>query len=295
MFYRRKLLLGLLQAFENNLEKMRLQKLLFLLSRFQKGNGCYQFIPYKYGCYSFQSAADLKTLAKYNMVQETDNSVSKTTDTDYLLQLKISDRQAIKSLKALYGGKTSTELTRSTYISHPYYAINSLIAKDVLNADQYERVLQARPKKNETILFTIGYEGLSLEEYLNKLIVNDIRLLCDVRNNPLSMKFGFSKNMLRSACESVGIAYEHIPEVGIQSEDRQELNSQTDYDLLFESYKMNLLPNTFDNQKNILNLLLKYKRIALTCFEANICQCHRGPLAEAITKLDGWQYQVRHL
>jgi hypothetical protein len=295
MYYRRKLLLGLLQVFNNDLQKIRLQKLLFLLSRFQKDKSSYQFVPYKYGCYSFQSIADLNTLVKYNIIQQDQNHVLKISDVDYLAQLKPSDKQAILSLKTVYGGKTNEELTKSTYISHPYYAINSLIAKDILSTEQYQRVLDARPKKSKIILFTIGYEGLPLEEYLNKLITNDIRLLCDVRNNPLSMKFGFSKSQLKSACESVGIAYEHLPEVGIQSEDRQELNSQADYDLLFESYKKEVLPDTIDNQKIILNLLQKHQRIALTCFESNICQCHRKPLAEAITKLEGWNYEVRHL
>jgi uncharacterized protein (DUF488 family) len=295
MYYRRKLLLGLLQAFDDDLEKIRLQKLLFLLTRFQKTESSYEFVPYKYGCYSFQSAADLNTLGKYNIIEQEGNHVRKTSDVDYLLQLKPTDRQAIKSLKAVYGVKTNEELTRSTYISHPYYAINSLIAKDILGPEQYQRVVAARPKKEKTVLFTIGYEGITLEAYLNKLIANDVRLLCDVRNNPLSMKFGFSKNQLKSACESLGIIYVHLPEVGIQSADRQELNNQADYDQLFKVYKAVTLTETVDNQKTILSLLQKHKRIALTCFEANICQCHRKPLAESITQFEGWEYELRHL
>lgn len=294
MYYRRKLLLGLLQVFNNDLEKTRLQKLLFLLSRFQKDNS-YQFVPYKYGCYSFQSVADINTLEKYNILQQGKNRITKVSDVDYLAQLKPADKQAIRSLKAIYGAKSVEELTKSTYISHPFYAINSLIAKDILSKEQYQRVLDARPNKDKTTLFTIGYEGITLEEYLNKLIINDIRLLCDVRNNPLSMKFGFSKTQLKSACESIGIAYVHLPEVGIQSEDRQELNAQADYDRLFKTYKETTLKETIDNQKIILNLLIKHKRIALTCFEANICQCHRKPLAEAIAGLEGWDYEIRHL
>jgi len=295
MYYRRKLLLGLLQAFDDDLEKIRLQKLLFLLTRFQKTESSYEFVPYKYGCYSFQSAADLGTLEKYNIIGQEGNHIRKIADVDYLMQLKPTDRQAIKSLKTVYGLKTNEELTRSTYISHPYYAINSLIAKDILNAEQYQRVVEARPKKQKTVLFTIGYEGITLEAYLNKLIANDIRLLCDVRNNPLSMKFGFSKNQLKSACESLGIIYEHLPEVGIQSADRQELNKQADYDQLFKVYKAVTLTETIDNQKTILSLLQEHQRIALTCFEANICQCHRKPLAEAITQFEGWEYELRHL
>ncbi len=45
----------------------------------------------------------------------------------------------------------------------------------------------------------------------------------------------------------------------------------------------------------ILNLLREHKRIALTCFEANICQCHRKHLAEAIEHLANFKYEVNHL
>jgi hypothetical protein len=30
----------------------------------------------------------------------------------------------------------------------------------------------------------------------------------------------------------------------------------------------------------------------LTCFEANICQCHRKHLAEAIIQLPQWKYEL---
>src|SRR5690606_40792860 len=70
--------------------------------------------------------------------------------------------------------------------------------------------------------------GISLEEYLLRLLKNDIKVLVDVRNNPLSMKFGFSKGQLRKFCDNLGIKYVHIPEVGIRSEQRQELKSQAE-------------------------------------------------------------------
>ena len=294
MYYRRKILLGLLQAFGNELEKTRLQKLLFLLSRYQKERS-YEFVPYKYGCYSFQSIADIQTLSKYNIIHQQNQQVIKCTDTDFFSELKPVDRKAIRDLKNAYGDKNGKELTKLTYISHPYYAINSLIAEDILSAEQFQRVLNARPVKDKTVLFTIGYEGITLESYLNKLLMNNVRMLCDVRNNPMSMKFGFSKRQLENACESVGIHYLHLPEVGIQSEDRQDLRTQADYDQLFNTYRHTTLLHTTENQKFILSLLKEHKRIALTCFEANICQCHRKPLAEAIVKLDGWAYELRHL
>ena len=47
-----------------------------------------------------------------------------------------------------------------------------------------------------------------------------IGLLCDVRKNPLSRKFGFSKKKLKHITETVGIKYVHIPELGIESDKR---------------------------------------------------------------------------
>jgi uncharacterized protein (DUF488 family) len=109
------------------------------------------------------------------------------------------------------------------------------------------------------------------------------------------MKFGFSKSQLTKYCTSLGIEYVHIPEVGIQGDQRQELNNQSDYDKLFDLYRKHNLSKTVNSQNEILKLLKQYKRIALTCFEANICQCHRKHLAEAIEKLPGFDYEVKHI
>jgi uncharacterized protein (DUF488 family) len=188
----------------------------------------------------------------------------------------------------------SQALIRHTYINFPYWAINST-ATNILSPAELERVTKSKPKSDKTTLFTIGYEGISLEEYLNRLIRNDVKILVDVRNNPLSMKYGFSKSQLKRFCENSGIQYVHFPEVGIQSEQRQELNTQADYDRLFADYRASNLIKTQTTQYTILNLLKKHQRIALTCFEANICQCHRKHLAEAIANLPEFDYELKHI
>jgi uncharacterized protein (DUF488 family) len=65
------------------------------------------------------------------------------------------------------------------------------------------------------------------------------------------MKYGFSKSQLEKACDGVGVKYIHIPELGIDSDKRQVLNTQTDYDNLFMSYRNDILPKTIDSGKNI--------------------------------------------
>ncbi len=294
MFYRRKIILALMQAFDGNLPKISLQKLLFLFAIKQTKPG-YDFVPYHYGCYSFSANADLRAMVGHGLLSEDNISFTKLDKINYVTTLTETDKKILTDIKNTYGKLSSNSLMKLTYLNYQYFAINSIKAKEILTAEQYLKVLKAKPKSNKTILFTIGYEGISLEEYLNRLIKNDVKVLVDVRNNPLSMKFGFSRTQLKNFCSSLDIEYLHIPEVGIQSGQRQELNSQSDYDKLFEIYKKTNLKTTTSYQDQIFNLLKQKKRIALTCFEANICQCHRKYLAEAITNLPEWNYELKHI
>lgn len=294
MFYRRKIILALLQLFDGQLDKIRLQKLLFLFAN-KQAKAEYDFIPYKFGCYSYSANADMTAMVTRGFLNEDEKTFEKKDKTDYLKQLKPTDLKLLQEVKANYGKMSATALMKHTYINFPFYAIKSEAAENILTKNELEKVTKAKPKGNKTVLFTIGYEGISLEEYLVRLLKNDVKVLVDVRNNPLSMKYGFSKSQLKKYCASLGIEYVHIPEVGIQSDQRQELNTQSDYDKLFAVYRKNNLTKTTTSQNEILKLLKQHKRIALTCFEANICQCHRKHLAEAIEKLPDFNYEVKHI
>lgn len=283
-----------MEVFGNELEKIRLQKLLFLLSR-QQSKPDYEFVPYKYGCYSFSANADLTAMVKKGMLIETISSFRKDDATTYFNSLRPADQENIQEIKTRYGTMNATVLMKHTYINYPFWAIKSLKAKEILEEKYYNRVINAITPSDTTVLFTIGYEGVSLEAYLLKLLKNDVKVLVDVRRNPLSAKFGFSKTLLQRYCSALDMEYIHYPEVGIQSEERQELNCQADYDRLFDNYKSIHLPHTLETQNRILALLKSKKRIALTCFEANICQCHRKHLAEAIAQHKDFVYEVKHI
>ncbi|WP_138479945.1 DUF488 domain-containing protein [Dyadobacter bucti] len=294
MFYRRKIILALLQAFDGHLPKISLQKLLFLFTERQSKRD-YDFVPYKYGCFSFSASADLVAMVGHDQLSEDSVSYTKIGSDNYIKLLNEKDKKILIDIKNSYGNLTANSLIKLTYLNYQYYSINSIKAKEILTEEQYQNVLKAKPVNDRTILYTIGYEGISLEEYLNRLIKNDVKVLVDVRSNPLSMKYGFSKKQLKTFCENLGIDYLHIPEVGIQSDQRQELKTQKDYDSLFEIYKKENLRKTVSQQEQILRLLADKKRIALTCFESNICQCHRKHLAEAIIKLPEWKFELKHI
>ena len=286
--------MALLELFDGQLDKIRLQKLLFLFAN-KQAKAEYEFIPYKFGCYSYSANADMTAMVTRGFLSVDEKSYEKKDSTNYLKQLKPADLKLLQEVKTNYGKMSATALMKHTYINFPFYATRSEAAENILTKDELEKVTKAKPKGNKTVLFTIGYEGISLEEYLVRLLKNDVKVLVDVRNNPLSMKYGFSKSQLKKYCGNLGIEYVHIPEVGIQSDQRQQLNTQSDYDNLFAVYCKTNLSKTTPYQNEILKLLKQNKRIALTCFEANICQCHRKHLAEAIETLPEFNYEVKHI
>lgn len=294
MFYRRKIVLALMEALPGEMEKIRLHKLLFLFGQ-GKQDAEYDFIPYKFGSYSYSLAADLHAMEGRGILTGTSTNYTAVNAKGYLATLKEPDRQLILRVVNAYGKMTNHQLMKHTYINFPYYAIHSEVAGNILDATQLNAVHASKPTNSGMVLYTIGYEGVSIEAYLNKLLAQDVKMLVDVRDRPQSMKFGFSKKRLAAYCESVGIQYRHFHEVGIVPEKRRTLATQSDYDALFEEYRKNNLPRTTTTQLEIRELLKEHERIALTCFEAHECQCHRKPLAESIASLNGSNYTIEHL
>jgi len=294
MYYRRKILISLLDSFGGELTKIDLQKLLMIFSKHQK-KPAYHFVPYKYGCYSFQANSDLNTLNKYNITGSDETKWFLLNQNDFKIELIKEDREILNTITLQFKNKLGNDLLKFTYKHYPYYAFNSNLLYKLLDKSDIDLVLKTKPVNNGEGLYTIGYEGISFEEYLNKLIKYNIKILCDVRRNALSMKFGFSKNQLKNACENLGIQYKHFPELGIRSEDRKELSGQGDYDILFKSYVKNTIPETVSSQEILVNLIKEYKRIAITCFEADVCKCHRLHLANSLKKLKSFNSKINHI
>lgn len=298
LYYRRKIVLALLEVFDGQLTAKSLQKYLFLFTRLQPVKA-YDFVPYRYGCFSFQANQDLLTMAKYGYLeiaeQKNGRFIQLKENGKYLEMLNKADRQALLDVKTKFGSMTQTDLIHYTYQKYPFFAINSSIASELLSEDELSQVEKQKRTLTESCLFTIGYEGITLEAYINKLIINDVRVLCDVRKNAFSQKYGFSKNQLKTACAGVGIQYVHVPELGIESAQRQELNSQADYDRLFENYEKTTLENNRDALLKVRGLIESNNRVALTCFEKEPCQCHRSRVAKALMQFPDINYSFKSL
>lgn len=295
LYYRRKIALALVEAFDGNLSGTRFQKLLFLLNQ-QQIEKSYDFLPYKFGCFSFVSYDDKGALIAKGLLEKNEkNWVLPAKRKKYLDQITVTDRNLLLDLKKKFGDLSQKELIRYVYTNYPYFAIRSEIAEQVLSVRELDFIEQHKPKSKENALYTIGYEGKSIEKYINDLILADVRLLCDVRKNPLSRKFGFSKNQLSEYLKKFDIEYIHIPELGIDSDKRKYLGETISYEQLFRDYTKSTLPRQQKSLRYLLELLQKNKRVAITCFEADPNCCHRSCVANEIKKVIPPSYVVKDL
>ncbi len=278
MFYRRKILLSLIEAFGGLLSKTDCQKLLFLFC-LRRGKNYYDFFPHKYGNFSMILSQDRSRLADLGFL--TSHSDFQLKDShSYVDQIEKKDRLALEALVSEVGDLRGEELIRKVYLEFPHYVSRSQIAPKILERSEYEQVSQSWNHTTSPCLFTIGYEGLTIDAYLNILVSNNIAVLVDVRKNPISMKFGFSKTRLSDYTRIAGIAYTHIPDLGIPSNLRQELNSKAAYKNLFDYYSSQILPTQKDAIERLKAIVQDYGRVAITCFEADHQFCHRHKVTE---------------
>ena len=239
---RQLLLIGLLNSFDNPLKNLHFQKLLFLYCQESDSPSPYDFVPYRFGPFSFTSYADRRKLTHYGLLVDGESTWELTPSGRHsALGFR---HAAIDSFVDRYRMHQVDELVAETYRRFPYYAIRSETAEGVLNGDDEALRLidAARPQPAASTLLTIGYESRSLDQYLNMLLQAGVTLLCDVRRNAVSRKYGFAKSTLGNACARLGIRYEHLPELGISSERRRALVDRSDYSRLFREYENCHLP-----------------------------------------------------
>ncbi len=287
-FYRQKFLLALLTTFGGKIYHTDFIKHLFIYeNEYNKTIHNYFFLPYKYGPFSFQAYTDLRRLENLDLIVNQDNITLKS-DFNYLSLLKPEDKTAIKRMFNDYREVKGQQLITAVYKKYPYYSQKSLIKDDILGSTN---------EINDTPLaqkfFSIGYEGITIDQYLNSLIENNIKALIDVRKNPASMKYGFNKAFFIKNLKELDIEYLHIPELGIESEERQNLNSFADYQKLFQEYEATVLVTKKKAIRSIVEHYQQHGRIALTCFEKDHLFCHRSRIANYIE--EHFNIKVTHL
>lgn len=113
------------------------------------------------------------------------------------------------------------------------------------------------------MIYTIGYEGLGINRFIQILNENGVRTLLDCRFNAVSMNSDFSKSKLALRLESEGISYKHLKEYGVPGEIRRAGNA-------IEWYIENIKPTI---QASIVNRF--EQPVCFMCMERSVDDCHR--------------------
>jgi uncharacterized protein YwgA len=169
MFYRRKVLLALLEAFGGSLKRTDCQKLLFLFCQ-RRGKNYYDFFPYQYGGFSFLLHQDKNRLTDLGYLVEQDTFQLKEFQS-FTKDISTQDQQTLQALVKEIGSLRGEKLISKVYLEFPYFASRSTIVSKVLEHNDYEQISRAWNADSSPCLFSIGYEGLSIDAYLNVLLL----------------------------------------------------------------------------------------------------------------------------
>jgi uncharacterized protein (DUF488 family) len=123
-------------------------------------------------------------------------------------------------------------------------------------------------------MYTLGYSGRSIDEFVNLLIDHQIKIVVDIRSSPSSKIEYFDKKHLETQLSEKNINYFYLgKELGGFRKEGFSAYMQT------IDFKMALV--------NLKEIALK-GNTAVICFEKNPAQCHRQLIASALAT-EGWR------
>lgn len=132
------------------------------------------------------------------------------------------------------------------------------------------------------IIFTLGYQGIDIREYIATLHEKNVGLVLDVRETPWSYKKDFSRSNFQTHLAAAGVLYEHVQSAGNPAENRKTAASSQESLARYREY--------LETKPQIVHELIarvhaagdKGPSVCLTCFEKNWYECHRSVLTDVM-------------
>ena len=222
------------------MDRLRLVKLAFLLantsSAIQKSK-FYGFVPYRFGPFSFGLYHELGALERVGRVAMSTRNTVTLLRCSKAPVLKRDIHRDVGAAVERFAALTTTGLIDYVYNHYPWYTANAV--------DKSRRVAVRRAAP--CAVYTLGYEGLSVDTFLDLLMRRGIHRVVDVRANPVSRAYGYHKTTLARLCGDLGLDYRHVPQLGVPSSWRAEARQQGDYAALWDLYVRKLLPSRGDH------------------------------------------------
>ncbi len=127
-------------------------------------------------------------------------------------------------------------------------------------------------------IYSVGYEGMTLDALVDRLAGARVSVLVDVRLNPISRKPGFSRRRLSEALEAAGISYIHEKELGNPPDNRDSFRAGDGE--AGRSRMRSILDNGAGDALDRVVELASSQRIAVLCVERDAHRCHRDVITE---------------
>lgn len=280
MTARQNTIIRILDRLNGVTSKLHLVKLAFLLSKESQDpprSAIYEFVPYKYGPYSFTLYYDLAHLDQAGLIRTTATDVHLVGPrTEQSRDLAFGFSAEIDRLIDQYSALPVSSLVADVYRRYPWYTAKS---------DDLSKRAVKLPQAPIAI-YKVGYEDVMVDGLMSRLLWSGVARLIDVRCNPVARRFGFHKSTLLRVCTALGIEYVHMPDLGVPSKLRQDLGDDDSYAKLFDWYEAELGKSKQSAVAQVIPLI-KSKPSALMCREADPACCHRSRLAKHIAALTG--------
>ena len=134
-------------------------------------------------------------------------------------------------------------------------------------------------------LVGVGYEGLSVDDLVERLRAMHVSVVADVRRNPNSRKPGLSKTALGTHLRTARIEYHHFPCLGNPKANRAAYADPGD-DTPRDQFRQLLNAPSAQEDLARLRALAKTEVVGVLCFEADETLCHRQQVLTAAAASD---------
>lgn len=135
-------------------------------------------------------------------------------------------------------------------------------------------------------LSTIGYEGKTVDEFLDQLTSAGVELLIDVRAVAASRRPGFSKSAMAAALRERGIDYLHLRPLGTPKAGREAARKGRIAEM-HAIYGEQLETPEAQVALEQAAEAASGRHVALLCFEADAACCHRSIVAGLLSDRGG--------
>ncbi|RAK57468.1 DUF488 family protein [Phenylobacterium deserti] len=139
-------------------------------------------------------------------------------------------------------------------------------------------------------LTTIGYENETQAAVIERLKQAGVEVVVDVRAVAASRRAGFSKTLLAASLNEAGIGYVHLRQLGTPKPGRDAARKGhvAEMRAIFEDH---LAEPGAQLELAKAAEMAREKTIALLCYEADACGCHRAIVADRICEAIGCEIE----